>query len=209
MSIPEIVSFFEKIGVNPVIIMTILLICVVAAFLLRFLNSEGPLTWRLFKTKQKSRPHWRQIHTDLRQLAKDIQKQQEFRDLTGIFVHPDKIEKLIALRDSSNGEFDWPEIKAARSFIDLNTEQPTIRIGVCAKIFDIFIITLFSVGGICFTLLFSILVVIIATENDVKPTLLASLPLFFVSILFNFVLMQSLRRNYRSAKLIERTLGRR
>lgn len=209
MSIPEIVSFFEKIGVNPVIIMTILLICVVAAFLLRFLNSEGPLTWRLFKTKQKSRPHWLQIHTDLRQLAKDIQKQQEFRDLTGIFVNPDKIEKLIALRDSSNGEFDWPEIKAARAFIDLSTEQPKIRVGFRAKIFDIFIITLFSVGGICFTLLFSILVVIIATEKDVRPSLLASLPLFFVSILFNFMLMQSLRRNYRSAKLIEKTLDRR
>lgn len=209
MSIPEAANFFEKIGVNPIIIMTIFLICTVAAFFLRFLNSEGPLTGILFKKKQKPSSYWLQIHADLRHLAKDIQKQQEFRELTGIYIHPDKIKKLIALRNSSNGEFDWPEIKAARSFIDLNTEQPKITIGVCAKIFDIFIIALFSVGGICFALLFSILVIIIATEKDVKPSLNASLPLYFVSILFNFVLMQSLRRNYRSAKLIEKILGRR
>lgn len=209
MNSSEIIDFFKEFGVNPIIIMVILIICVVVTFFLRFLNSEGPLTGILFKSKQKSRPHWLQIHADLRHLAKDIQKQQEFQDLTGISVHPDKIEKLIALRDSSNGEFDWPEIKAARSFIDLNTEPPKISIGVRAKILDIFTITLFSVGGICFTLLFSIIVVIIATEKDVKPNLLASLPFFFVSILFNFILMQSLRRNYRSAKLIEKTLGRR
>jgi hypothetical protein len=186
--------------------MVIFIMCVVTAFFLRFLNSEGPLTGLLFKKKQKPRSHWLQRHADLRHLAKDIQKQQEFRELTGIYIHPHKIEKLIALRDSSNGEFDWPEIKAARSFMDLNTEQPKVRIGVQAKIFDIFIITLFSVGGICFMLLFSILVVIIATEKDVKPSLLAWLPLFFISILFNFILMQSLRRNYRSAKLIKRVL---
>lgn len=97
----EIVDLLVKIGINPIIIMTVLLIAVVAAFFLRFLNSEGPLTGMLFKSKQKSRPHWLQIHADLRHLAKDIQKQQEFRDLTGIYAHPDKIDKLIALRNRS------------------------------------------------------------------------------------------------------------
>lgn len=209
MSISEATNFFEKIGVNPIVIMTIFLICAVAAFFLRFLNSEGPLTWLLFKSKQKSRSHWLQIHADLRHLARDIQKQQEFQDLTGIYVHPDKIDKLIALRNNSNGKFDWPEIKAARSFMDLNAVQPKIKISARARIFDIFTITLFSVGGICFALLLSIVAIIIATEKNVTPSLMAAVPLCFVSILFTFMLMQSLRRNYRSAKLIKKALDRR
>jgi len=209
MSIPEAANFFEKIGVNPIIIMTIFLICAVGAFFLRFLNSEGPLTGLLFKSKQKPRSHWLQIHADLRHLAKDIQKQQEFRDLTGMYVHPDKIDKLIALRNSSNGMFDWPEIRAARSFMDLNAVQPKIMISVRAKIFEIFTITLFSVGGICFALLLSIITLIIATQKNVTPSLMAAVPLCFVSILFIFMLMQSLRRNYRSAKLIKKALDRR
>ncbi|WP_426791822.1 hypothetical protein [Sphingobacterium sp. WOUb80] len=207
MDYTEMLNSLKEFNINPTIIMVIFIMCVVAAFFLRFLNSEGPLTGLLFKKKQKPRSYWLQRHADLRHLAKDIQKQQEFRELTGIYIHPDKIDKLIALRDNSNGEFDWPEIKAARSFMDLSTEQPKLRIDVRAKIFDIFTITLFSVGGICFALLFSIVVVIIATEKDVKPSLVASLPLCFVSIVFTFILMQSLRRNYRSAKLIKKVLG--
>jgi len=143
----------------------------------------------------------------LHSIKQDADRKLKFKELTGINLNPDRIDALTALRNQSNGSFDWPHIKTAMPFIRFNGQEYEVSISRKARIQDIAVRTLFLVPALLFFMLFGLMIVSLIVETDAKlfPQFLG---VFFslVGTFMTLFFIQYIRSPYLCARTIEKNL---
>jgi hypothetical protein len=144
----------------------------------------------------------------LHSTAKNIERQQQFKELTGIYLHPDRIDALTVLWNKSNGAFDWPHIKTAMSYIKLTEQGYRVSISKWDRLQDFFLHIVFAVPALLFLTLFSLMIASVMLEKDANllPKVFAII-LCLVGFFGTVAFMQYQRRAYLCARRIMRNLG--
>jgi len=144
----------------------------------------------------------------LHSTAKNLERQQQFKELTGIYLHPDRIDALTVLWNKSNGAFDWPHIKAAMSHIKFTQQRYEVSISKWDRLQDFFLHIVFAVPALLFLTLFGLMITSVMLEKDANLlpkafAIIVCLIGFFGTVAF----MQYQRRAYLCARRIMRNLG--
>lgn len=184
---------------------TVVLVAIVKFFALQ----EHLRRWILGKLSKRKHLVTTSSFTDpvLHSIKQDADRRLRFKELTGINLHPDRIDALTTLRNKSNGAFDWPHLKTAMPFIRFNGQEYEVSISRKARMHDITVRTLFLVPALLFLILFILMIVSIIVETDARlfPQflgLLFSLVGTFMTLFF----IQYIRSPYLCARFIEKNL---
>lgn len=201
-------KIIENIEGVPVSLILFLAIVVGACYVFKLLNTPGPLVDRFFQKKQKELDNIQDEACGVLfdPIKKEIYKRQEFRRLTGINVHPDKIDRLIQLRNSSGGRYDWLQIKAAFSFIKFEPGKCSVDISLFSKIMDWTVKMLFAVPMLLFFLM-ALYTAFLSTGKEANQLALAIAAFAsMVATIVTVLLYGYIRRDIICAKLIQDTI---
>lgn len=203
--IVEIIPFLKQ---TTVPISALVILVSVAIYIYKLLNTEGPLTQRIFKSKN---PRWDtkiplREGDKLNQLVEDIKRQEVFRLLEGIDTDVSKINLLIELKSNHPIKINYRMIRNAMSYLRFNNGAATVEITGKDKVMDIVLVVLFSIPIMGYFLLAVVLIFKYTLTNSENSELPLSGLLALLLGIITMLLLGFLRRPYLSAKRINEVM---